>query len=113
MIDFIPKQGDIVWLNFNPTIGHEQNGKRPAVIISNNKTLKYINNVAIVCPISTTNSKFPLHIELEEESNKIKGFVLCEQMKTVDLDARNAKLAGHIKEFNLLKVLDCIKAQIE
>lgn len=55
---YIPEQGDIVYLEFDPQAGHEQKGKRPALIVSNN-TFNQFTNRAIVCPLSKTKKKFP------------------------------------------------------
>ena len=80
------KQGMIIKLNFNPQIGHEQSGYRLAVVISNN----VFNNkakLAIVCPITNTDNKFPLHIALDERT-KTKGVILCEHLKSLDLSKR-------------------------
>ena len=76
----------IIKLNFNPQIGHEQAGYRPAVVVSNN----IFNNkakLAIVCPITNTDNKFPLHIALDERT-KTKGVILCEHLKSLDLRKR-------------------------
>lgn len=57
---YIPKQGDIVFLDFNPTKGHEQAGKRPAVVISTN-VFNQNTKMIIVCPITSSNKEFPTH----------------------------------------------------
>ncbi|MDD2215488.1 MAG: type II toxin-antitoxin system PemK/MazF family toxin [Eubacteriales bacterium] len=85
---YIPQQGDLVFLEFNPQAGHEQMGKRPALVVSNN-TYNRFTNIAIVCPITNSNRRFPLHVELDERT-KIKGVIMCEQVKALDIDARNA-----------------------
>ena len=68
---YIPKQGDIVFFDFSPTKGHEQSGKRPGIIVSNNI---FNNNTKMVyvCPISSNIKSFPTHYILED-SKKIKG----------------------------------------
>lgn len=86
---YMPEQGDIVILNFNPQIGHEQKGKRPAYIASNS-IYNRLTNLAIVCPITTTIRDFPLHVALDEQT-KTKGAIMCEQVKALDLDARDVK----------------------
>ena len=52
MVKYVPDQGDIVYLDFNPTKGHEQKGKRPAIVISNNVFNKN-TKMAMVCPITS------------------------------------------------------------
>lgn len=83
------EQGDIVIMDFNPQQGHEQSGRRPAVIISNN-TLNQHSSLVLVCPITNTNKKHPFHIELDEHS-KTTGVILCDQAKMLDIKARNAQ----------------------
>ena len=83
---YIPKQGDIVYVNLNPTIGHEQNGKRPAVVISND-VFNINTKMIIVCPISSNIKFFPTHYLLEDTS-KIYGSVLCEHIRSIDYEER-------------------------
>lgn len=87
-MEYIPKQGDIILLRFDPQAGHEQKGKRPALVASNN-TFNGFTNMAIVCPITNSERNFPLHVELDERT-KTTGFIMCEQSKTLDINARNA-----------------------
>jgi len=83
---YIPKQGDIILLDFNPQKGHEQKGKRPALVVStdlfNEKT-----NFALVCPITNKDNRFPLHIILPD-SISTSGFVLTEHVRSIDFTAR-------------------------
>jgi len=83
---YIPSQGDIVYLDFNPQSGHEQKGKRPALIISNEVFNSHLG-LAFACPITNTDRKYPFHIKLT--NLKTSGFVMCEQMKSLDYNARN------------------------
>lgn len=84
---YTPEKGDIVWLNFSPQSGHEQMGRRPAIIVSNTLFNKK-TGLSMVCPITSTNRQFPLHIEIKELT-RIKGFVMIEQIKSVDFKSRN------------------------
>ncbi len=80
--------GDIVLLNFTPQSGHEQMGKRPALIISNKTFIKF-TKLAIVCPITSTKRGIPIQVELSKKT-KTQGVVMCEQLKALDLYARQA-----------------------
>ena len=84
---YIPKQGDIVYLDFNPTKGHEQKGFRPAIVISNNTFNKH-TGMSIVCPITSNTKHFPTHYELED-TKKVKGSVLCEHIRSINYEKRN------------------------
>lgn len=86
-MDYVPEQGDIVFLEFDPQAGHEQKGKRPALVVSN-KTYNMFTKMTIVCPITNTKRGFPLHVELDERT-ETTGVIMCEQVKALDTNARN------------------------
>lgn len=83
-------QGDIVWLSFDPQTGHEESKRRPALIISGNSALSLIKGIAMVCPITSHSHQFPTHVSLDGRT-KTQGLILCEQAKSLDLEARNAQ----------------------
>lgn len=85
---YIPEQGDIILLEFDPQAGHEQKGKRPACVISN-YTFNNFTRLAIVCPITSNKKDFPLHVPLDNRT-KTKGVIMCEQGKALDVHARQA-----------------------
>lgn len=89
------EQGELIELDFNPTVGHEPQKMRPALVMS----VGYFNNVlsslTVVCPITTTNNGHPLHIPIED-GNDVSGCVCIEAMRAVDLEspARHARSLG-------------------
>ena len=85
---YTPKQGDIVALTFDPQAGHEQQGRRPALIVSNEVFNKNVG-LAIACPIANTDRNFPFHLKLD--SSNLTGFVMCEQVKSINYRARKVK----------------------
>ena len=104
-------QGDIIKLNFDPQLGHEQSGYRPALIVSKdtfNEKLK----MAIACPISNSDKKNPLHVKLDSRT-ETTGFVMCDQIKSLDLTARPHKVVEKIPRDLLKQVCDIIIAEIE
>ncbi len=105
------KQGDIIKVSFDPNSGHEQAGFRPALIISNNEFNKR-TNLAIVCPITNTNNKFPLHVPLDKRTTTT-GVILCEHMRTLDLQSRKNKYVESVPEDILKLVTDIVTAEIE
>ena len=105
------KQGDIVKVNFNPQKGHEQAGYRPALVISNNSFNK-ITKLCILCPITNTKNKFPLHIELDSRTITT-GAILCEHIKTLDLEARDFKFIEKVPEDILASAINIVFAEIE
>ena len=104
-------QSDIIKINFNPQSGHEQAGNRPAVVISNtffNEKTK----LAIVCPISNTDKNFPLHVRLDERT-KTKGVVLCDHVKSLDINSRTYEFIESIPNDILEDVINKVFAEIE
>jgi mRNA interferase MazF len=107
---YIPCKGDFIALAFDPQSGHEQKGRRPAIVMShglfNQKT-----GLAMVCPITNTNHHYPFHIQISQ-SEKLTGFVMVDQMKSVDYKSRKAKFiekASHELLCEVLAILDaCI-----
>jgi len=81
------KQGDIIWLDFDPQQGTEQKGHRPALVISNHKYEQITPKRAIVCPITKTDKDYPIHVKLDERT-KTQGVILSDQVKVVDLETR-------------------------
>jgi len=103
-MEYVAEQGDIILLDFDPQAGHEQKGKRPALVVSNH-TFNRFTNLAIVCPITNTAKGFPLHVSLDEHT-KTKGVIMCEQGKSLDLAARNAVFLEKIPADILAEVID-------
>ena len=103
---YVPEQGDIVFLDFDPQAGREQMGRRPALVISKREYNKTVGFVA-VCPITNTQRPYPTHVALPE-GNKIKGYVMGEQFKTVDYHQRKIDFVEKAE----LEVLDDILAVI-
>lgn len=108
---YIPKQGDICYMDFAPTKGHEQNGVRPAVVISKDSYNKY-TNMAIICPITTNIKKFPTHYELLN-TKKVKGAILCEHVRSIDFSARKLSFVEKIKKEELEEIIDIVNGMIE
>lgn len=105
------KQGDIVKVSFNPQQGHEQAGYRPALVISNDDFIANAK-LAIVCPITNTRNNFPLHISLPDDLNTT-GVVLCEHVRTLDLNARQHTYIETVSTEFLRHVIDIVSAEIE
>ena len=103
--------GDIISMDFNPTKGHEQSGRRPAVVLSN-KDYGKLMKIAIVCPITSNMKKFPVHVPLDDRT-KTSGCILCEHIRTVDLSKRNAKFIENLPIDIFEKVIDITKSFFE
>jgi len=105
------KQGYLIWLDFDPQIGYEQKGRRPALVISN-ETFNNFSKMAIVCPITNTDKNHPFHVKLNNKT-KTKGVILCDQTRTLDINVRNYEFIENIPEDILLDVLDITIGFIE
>lgn len=88
-------KGDIVEFNLNPSKGHEPAGKRPCLVVSTD-AFNLSTSMTLVCPITSRNNGFPLHVRLPEELEGVEGFVATEQMRAFDLEGRGAKLLTRI-----------------
>lgn len=82
------EQGDILYLDFDPQAGHEQRGRRPGLVVSND-LFNRVNSFTMVCPITHTDRGYPFHLRLEG-TKKINGVVLCDQARMLDLTSRKA-----------------------
>lgn len=89
MKQYIPQKGDFIVLTFDPQSGHEQKGRRPAIVVSNT-LFNQKTGLALVCPITNTDRNFPLHVTLTE-SCTLTGVVMVDQIKSVDYKSRKAK----------------------
>jgi mRNA interferase MazF len=105
------KQGFLIWLDFDPQAGHEQKGRRPALVISN-EIFNDFSKMAIVCPITNTNKDYPFHVKLDGRT-KTTGVILSDQVKTVDISARNYEVIEKVPDDILLEVIDVINGFIE
>jgi mRNA interferase MazF len=104
---YTPKQGDIIMMDFSLQSGHEQAGKRPALVVSNDSFFKF-THMAIVCPITNTNNEFPLHVPLNART-KTTGVIECEQCKSLDILSREATYHESLPPDILASVLRNIK----
>ena len=106
--DFIPDRGDAVWIAFNPQAGHEQAGRRPAVVLSpapyNGKV-----GLAILCPITSKIKGYPFEVVLPK-GLPISGAVLSDQVKSLDWQARNAELICPLPEEIVAEILQKLGA---
>ena len=102
MKKYVPKEGDIVWLEFNPQAGHEQAGHRPAIVLSK-KAYNEKTGLAIFCPITSKSKGYPFEVKVE--GSKISGVVLADQIKSLDWQSRNAKFLERAKPSVLKSVL--------
>lgn len=106
---YIPNKGDIIHLDFNPSVGHEQKGRRFAVVISH-----YLFNKATgMCyslPITSKCKGYPSQIKIKQ--GKIEGCVLIDQLKSIDYRARNVEYVDKLSKSSLQDILDLVETII-
>ena len=100
---YTPDCGDLVWLTFTPQAGHEQAGRRPALVLSpaayNGKV-----GLALLCPITSQVKGYPFEVAVPA-GLPVSGVVLADQVKSLDWRARDAALAGKLPAGALEEVL--------
>jgi mRNA interferase MazF len=102
------EQGDLVELNFDPSVGHEPKRKRPALVISSND-YNTETSMTILCPITTTDNGFFLH-EPIPAGHEVQGFVVMEQLRAVDLTARPTEYIDHLSKQEMQPILACVRS---
>jgi len=105
------KQGSIIKINFDPSIGSEQAEYRPAVVVSNNFVLSK-TNIITICPITSKQGKTALNVMLDSR-NVTQGAVLCAHSKSVDIKKRPYTIVEQLPDDKLEEVTDTIISMIE
>lgn len=100
---YVPERGDIVWLQFNPQAGHEQRGRRPALVLSPESYNKKVS-LMICCPITSKVKGYPYEVKLPDDLD-VSGVVLSDQVKSLDWKARKAEFIAKIPDTLLKEVL--------
>lgn len=109
MARYIPERGDFVIVSFNPQSGHEQKGRRPALVISKTPFNRRTGFV-FVCPITNTKRTTPFHVPVGSTST-LTGFVMVEQVKSLDYRSRHVAFVEKAPQQTLedtLSILDAI-----
>ena len=99
----IPDRGDIVWTNFDPQLGHEQEGRRPALVLSR-KLFNEASGLALFCPITGRQKGYPFEVPLPQNPD-VHGVVLVDHLKSLDWEIRPVEFIAKAPEVLLVKVL--------
>jgi len=105
---YVPDAGDLVWLTFDPQAGHEQRGRRPALILSP-RTYNAKARLAVACPITSQVKGYPFEVPLTTGS-AIVGVVLADHVKNLDWQARKAVFEAKAPTDVLTDVRDRLRA---
>jgi mRNA interferase MazF len=110
MASYVPDRGDVVWISFDPKAGHEQGGRRPAVVISP-KNYNRPSGLALLCPITNRAKGYPFEVPLPAGA-PITGVVLADQLRNLDWRSRRAELIGILDADALVEVIERLRPLI-
>lgn len=96
---YVPEAGDIVWLDFSPHSGHEQAGRRPAVVLSPAAYNRF--GLMLCCPLTTKVKGYPFEVPIAADRG---GVVLADQVKSLDWKSRNAQRKGSVSDAELRQI---------
>jgi mRNA interferase MazF len=87
--EYVPGRGDVVWITLNPQAGHEQAGRRPAIVLS---PFAYNEKVglAVLCPLTSREKGYPFEVKIPQ-GLAVSGVVLADQVKSLDWRVREAE----------------------
>ncbi|TVX98379.1 endoribonuclease MazF [Paenibacillus cremeus] len=101
--EYVPDRGDLVWLQFNPQAGHEQSGKRPALVVSpaayNGKV-----GLSLLCPVTSKQKGYPFEVFIPQNL-PIEGVILSDQVKSLDWQSRQAAFICKVPQETLSEVI--------
>jgi mRNA interferase MazF len=103
---YVPRRGDVVWLTFNPQAGHEQAGRRPAVVLSPSAYNAKVG-LALLCPITNQIKGYPFEVVLPP-GLAVSGAILADQVKSLDWQARTAEFICALSSASVSEVLQKI-----
>jgi mRNA interferase MazF len=110
MATYVPRKGDFIAVTFDPQSGHEQRGRRPALVVSNDLFNRH-TGLCIACPITNTRRDYPFHVSIPDGQD-VTGVVMVEQVTSLDFRSRTVKRLGHAPEPVLQEVLSILDACI-
>ena len=110
MAAYVTRKGDFVALTFDPQSGHEQRGRRPALVVSNDLFNKH-TGLCIACPVTSARRDYPFHVSIPDGC-EVTGVVMVEQVKSIDFHARHVKRIGAAPESVLQQALALLDACI-
>ena len=110
-VTYVPQRGDIVWLDFNPQAGHEQAGRRPALVISP-ATYNERTGLALLCPITSKAKGYPFEVLLPARL-KVSGVILADHVKNLDWGVRRAEFIAKLPGTELSQVISKLLALVK
>src|SRR3970040_380298 len=106
MAEYVPRKGGLIALTFDSQSGHEQRGRRPALVVSNDLFNRH-TGLCIVCSITSNRRDYPFHMS-RPEGHDATGVFMVEQVKSIDFRSRKAKRIGTAPQRVLEEVLSIL-----
>lgn len=108
---YVPERGDAVWISLDPQSGHEQAGRRPALVLSPSVYNGRVG-LALLCPITSRVKGYPFEVPLPE-GLPVEGVVGADQVKSLDWRARNATRIDAVPEDVVARVVSRLRTLLE
>jgi mRNA interferase MazF len=109
--DYVPRRGEIVWITLNPQAGHEQAGRRPALVLSPRAYNAKVG-LAIMCPVTSRVKGYPFEVALPP-GLPVAGAVLSDQVKSLDWRSRAAELICPLPPLVVAEILGKLRALLD
>lgn len=110
-VAYVPDRGDVVWISLNPQVGHEQAGRRPAVVVSPRSYNGKVG-LGLFCPITSQVKGYPFEVALPA-GLPVSGVILADQVKSLDWRSHQAELATRLPANTSAEVVGKIAALLE
>ena len=98
---YVPEAGDIVFIDFDPQVGHEQAKRRPALVLTDQRYNR-ASGLAVVCPLTSKRKPYPFALPIKVDN--VEGAVLVDQLKSMDWAGRQAQFHSKAEPALLTKV---------
>ena len=103
MSDYVPQRGDLIWIDFDPQVGREQRGRRPALVLSP-KQYNAKSSLALICPVTSKAKGYPFEVELPT-GLEVEGVILADQLRSLDYQGRRARFISRLPSKKCEEVL--------
>jgi len=100
-MSYVPEAGDVVWLDFSPQAGHEQAGRRPAVVVLSPLPYNRVTGLMLCCPLTTQSKGYPFEVAIDDARGSV---ALSDQVKSLDWRVRNAERKGRVSDTELAAI---------
>jgi mRNA interferase MazF len=105
---YCPEAGDFIWIDLDPTVGHEQGGRRPAIVLSPH-TYNAAAGLCVICPITSRARDYPLEAMLPDSAG-VRGVVLADQPRSISWEKPPIRHAGRAPDTVLTEVRERLAA---